>query len=167
MSLRKEEIDKLAGVDFFGLAKNEPHPRVRIRLLALGHLQEGKSKTEIAEMFQVHLVSVRAWFVRFLENGIAGLNEGARSGRRKKLLSEKEEEFCKEIELLQQNKPGGRIRGQDIQLLLKEKFCAEYKLKSVYDVLERCNISWISARSKHPQMDPEIQEDFKKNSKKK
>lgn len=29
-------------------------------------------------------------------------------------------------------------------------------------MLERCGLSWISARSKHPKSDPSVQEDFKK-----
>lgn len=54
-----------------------------------------------------------------------------------------------------------------IQVLLKENFCVDHALPSVYHVLERCGLSWISARSKHPNSDPEAQEDFKKNFKKK
>lgn len=45
----KDQIAKLAGTDFFGLASKESHPRVRIRLLALGHLGAGKAKTEVAD----------------------------------------------------------------------------------------------------------------------
>jgi transposase len=167
MSKKQEELSTLQGFDFFQLATKEPHPRVRIRLLALGHLQKGKEKMEVANMFQVSLTSLRKWLLRFMKNGILGLREGKRCGRKKKLPLEKEEAFRLEVESLQDICEGGRIRGQDIQILLKEKFCADYALASVYDVLKRCGLSWISARSKHPKSDPAIQEDFKKNSKKK
>lgn len=167
MSKKHDELSKLTGVDFFQLATKEPHPRVRIRLLALGHLQAKKEKREVANMFQITLISLRNWLLRFLRNGVSGLQEGKRTGRKKKLPSEKEEEFRQQVEVLQDAREGGRIRGQDIQILLKEKFCADYALPSVYDVLERCGLSWISSRSKHPKSDPAIQEDFKKNSKKK
>ena len=167
MSKKHDELSKLTGVDFFQLATKEPHPRVRIRLLALGHLQAKKEKMEVAYMFQISLISLRNWLLRFIKNGVSGLQEGKRIGRKKKLPSEKEEEFRQQVEALQDAREGGRIRGQDIQILLKEKFCADYALPSVYDVLERCGLSWISARSKHPKSDPEAQEDFKKNSKKK
>lgn len=167
MGKKQEELSTLQGVDFFELARKEPHPRARIRLLALGHLQKGKEKMEVANMFQVSLTSLRKWLVRFMKNGILGLQEGKRCGRKKKLPLEKEEAFRLEVESLQDVREGGRIRGQDIQILLKEKFCADYALPSVYDVLERCGLSWISSRSKHPKSDPAIQEDFKKNSKKK
>ena len=158
---------KNSEVDFFQLARREPNPRVRIRFLALGHLKTGKSKQEVCEIFQIVLITLRRWVLRFATHGIQGLNEQSGKGRKKKLCAEKEEEFRQEVEKLQTLREGGRIRGQDIQVLLKEKFCVDHALPSVYHVLERCGLSWISARSKHPKSDPVIQEDFKKNSEKK
>ena len=154
-------------IDFFQLAKREPNPRTRIRFLALGHLKAGKSKQEVSEMFQIVLISLRRWVLRFIANGVNGLQEQPGKARKKKLSVEQEEEFRQEVEKLQTLRKGGRIRGQDIQILLKEKFCVDHALPSVYHVLERCGLSWISARSKHPKSDSVLQEDFKKNSKKK
>lgn len=167
MGKKQNELSTLAGVNFFQLATKEPHPRVRIRLLALGHLQAGREKMDVANMFQVSLTSLRKWLLRFMKNGVSGLQEGHRQGRNKKLPFDKEEEFRQQVEALQEAREGGRVRGQDIQILLKEKFSVDYALPSVYDVLERCGLSWISSRSKHPKSDPVIQEDFKKNFKKK
>ena len=167
MNTQQDELSKLEGTDFFQLAKREPHPRVRIRLLALGHLQARRTKTEIVNMFQISFPTLREWFIRFVSEGLKGLQEKPGKGRKKKLTSEQEEEFRKEVEALQRQREGGRVRGQDIQILLKEKFCVDHALPSVYHVLERCGLSWISSRSKHPKSDPVIQEDFKKNSKKK
>lgn len=164
---RQAELARMSGVDFFALAKMERHARTRMRYLALGHVKEGKIKQDVATMFKIHTVTLRNWIVIFLNEGIQGLQEGKRTGRRKKLAKENEEEFRQQIEKLQEKREGGRIRGQDIQVLLKETFHADYKLPSVYDVLARCNVSWISARSKHPKSDPIAQEEFKKNSKKK
>lgn len=167
MNIQQKELSTLEGTDFFQLAKREPHPRVRIKLLALGHLQSGRTKTEIVNMFQISFPTLREWFVRFMSEGLEGLQEKPGRGRRKKLTSEQEEEFRKEVEALQRQREGGRVRGQDIQILLREKFCVDHALPSVYHVLERCGLSWISCRSKHPKSDPVIQEDFKKNSRKK
>ncbi|MGA8165025.1 MAG: helix-turn-helix domain-containing protein [Waddliaceae bacterium] len=76
MGKKHDELSKLEGVDFFRLAKKEPHPRVRMRLLALGHLQKRKGKMEVTNMFQISLTSLRQWLLRFLKNGISGLQEG-------------------------------------------------------------------------------------------
>ena len=167
MGKKQDELSKLTEVDFFGLATKEPHPRTRIRLLALGHLQARKTKTEIIDMFQISFPSLRKWLLRFIKDGLSGLKEGQRSGRKKKLPTEKEEEFRQQVEALQETRKGGRIRGEDIQVLLREKFFVDYALPSVYNVLERCELSWISSRSKHPRSDPVLQENFKKNSEKK
>ncbi len=145
-----DELAKLADVDFFKIAKRESIPKTRIRFLALGHLRSGKTKNEVAQMFQVSLTALRKWLLRFLNGGIDGLRAKAGKGRKRKLPSEREEEFREQIELLQESLEGGRVRGQDVQVLLKEKFCIEHALPSVYHVLERCGLSWISARSKHP-----------------
>jgi transposase len=154
-------------VDFFQLAKREPNPRTRIRFLALGHLKAGKSKREVIEMFQIVFITLRRWVLRFVAKGVQGLKEQPGKGRKKKLSVEQEEEFRQQVEKLRILREGGRVRGQDIQILLKEKFCVDHALPSVYHVLERCGLSWISTRSKHPKSDPAIQEEFKKNSRKK
>jgi len=122
-------------VDFFQLAKREPNPRVRIRFLALGHLKAGKSKQEVTEMFQIVFISLRRWVLRFITNGVQGLKEKPGKGRKKKLSSEQEEEFRQQVEKLQTLREGGRVRGQDIQVLLKEKFCVDHALPSVYSNL--------------------------------
>lgn len=162
-----DELAKLKGVDFFQIAKREPHPKTRIRFLALGHLQSGKTKNEIAHMFQVSLTALRKWLLRFLNGGIDGLGAKTGKGRKRKLPPQREEEFRKRVEQLQESLEGGGVRGQDVQILLKEKFCVDHALPSVYHVLERCGLSWISARSKQPKSNRETQEDFKKNCKKK
>ncbi|MGA8165305.1 MAG: winged helix-turn-helix domain-containing protein [Waddliaceae bacterium] len=147
MGKKHDELSKLEGVDFFRLAKKEPHPRVRMRLLALGHLRKRKEKMEAANMFQISLTSLRQWLLRFLKNGISGLQEENLHGRKKKLPIEKEEKFRQEVEALQEAREGGRIRGQDIQILLKEKFRVDYALPSVYDVLKRCGLRQLRTRS--------------------
>ena len=167
MGRLKDEVAKLSGTEFFQLAKKEPHPRTRIRLLALGHLESGRTKTEVAAMFQVSFPTLRTWLVRFIAEGVEGLRDRDGKGRKRKLSSEREEDFRQQVEELQENREGGRVRGQDVQVLLKEKFCVDHALPSVYHVLERCGLSWISSRSKHPKSDPAAQEQFKKNSKKK
>ena len=164
---RKQELELLARIDFFSLAKTEHHPRNRTRFLALGHVKNGTKKQSVAEMFQIHPITLRQWLRRFFHGGIESLKEGFRSGRKKKLPANQEAVFVQEVERLQDTRKGGRIRATDIQVLLKEQFCVEHALPSVYHVLERCGLSWISARSKHPKSDPIVQEDFKKNFRKK
>ena len=61
---------------------------------------------------------------------------------------------------------GGRLIGEDIRSILKEKFNVVYTLNGTYDLLKGLNMVWISSRSRHPKQDDEIQETYKKNFKK-
>jgi transposase len=167
MNRPEDELAQLAETDFFQLAKRESNSRIRIRLLALGHLRAGKTKLEVINMFRIVFPTLREWLLRFIAEGVDGLRDKQGRGRKRKLSAEQEEDFRQQIERLQESREGGRVRGQDVQVLLKEKFCVDHALPSVYHVLERCGLSWISARSKHPKSDSVAQEDFKKNSKKK
>jgi transposase len=123
---RKQELEFLATTNFFSLAKTEQHPRDRIRLLALGHVKNGTKKQSVAEMFQIHPITLRQWLRWFFHGGIAALKEGFRSGRKKKLPANQEAFFVQEVERHQETRKGGRIRAADLQVLLKEQFCVEY-----------------------------------------
>lgn len=160
----KEEIDK---IDFFELAKQEKNPRKRIRLLAMGQVKRKKVRYEIAEMYQITTETIRKWVSGFLQHGLEALEEKPRKGRKRKLSSEREEEFRVEVERLQEQREGGRIRASDIQQMLEEKFAVKLAQPSIYHLLKRCRLSWISARSKHPKANKVEQEEFKKNSKRK
>lgn len=55
------------------------------------------------------------------------------------------------------------VVGEDIKQMLQEKFNAGYYVNSVYRLLNRLDIIWITGRSIHPKADKEAQEEFKKN----
>ncbi|NGX32187.1 MAG: hypothetical protein K1060chlam4_00228 [Candidatus Anoxychlamydiales bacterium] len=86
MSKKQDEPSQLNGVDFFRLVTKESDPRTRIRVLALGHLQAGKKKMVVINMFQISLTSLRKWLLRFIKNGLECIQEGHRSGRKKNLV---------------------------------------------------------------------------------
>ncbi|WP_041350350.1 helix-turn-helix domain-containing protein [Nitrosococcus watsonii] len=45
---------------------------------------------------------------------------------------------------------------------MAEHFGVSYSLSGLYEVLRRAGLSWVSARSRHPQRDGQVQEAFKK-----
>ena len=105
---------------------------------------------------------MRKCLLRFLSVRIDGLQPKTGKGRKRKLSSEREEEFREQVEQLQRSLEERRVRGQNVQVLLKEKFCVDHSLPSVYHALKRCGLSSISPRSKHPKSSHEAQENFKK-----
>jgi len=64
-----------------------PHPRMRRRALAiLGH-HRGQSLPQLAILFAVRYATVHAWLQAWQRHGLAGLAEGRRSGRPRKLAA--------------------------------------------------------------------------------
>ena len=162
---RKAKIPEgMEDIDFFGLAKKEPHPRVRLRLLALGHFKNGKKAKEIGEFLDVGQDALREWRNRFSEQGLAGLREGHRSGAQPRLKREDEASFVCALEELQRERSGGRVTWKEIQKLLQKQYHATYSQNGVYALLQRLKVVWVSARSKHPTSDEKVQEAFKKTS---
>jgi transposase len=64
---------------------------------------------------------------------------------------------------LQRRRSGGRVKGQDVLEMMKNKFGVTCTKRSAYNHLKRAKLVWVSARSQHPKVDPLKQEEFKKN----
>ena len=122
-------------IDFEKLYKEEKEGELKVRYLALHHLQSGESRASVARIVLRKWQTIDEWQRKFKEEG---LNE------------------------IQSSKKGGRIIGKDIQNLLSNEFGANYHEDSVYNLLDRLGIVWITARSIHPSANPENQENFKK-----
>src|SRR5512144_2333575 len=61
--------------DFTDLARRALDGRVRVRLLALAHLQEGKTPRDIGAMLKVHEKTVLKWIRRYRARGVEGMAE--------------------------------------------------------------------------------------------
>ncbi|SFV88906.1 Mobile element protein [hydrothermal vent metagenome] len=149
--------------DFKLLAQNETNSKTKIRFMALNNIQKGQTYASTATTFLITIDSVNKWMARYNKNGIEGLRNKPMSGRTS-LANDKDKSkiFDKIIEL-QSSKKGGRVRLKDIDKLLKDDFNINYKnLSGVHKLVTRLGISWISARSKHPNQDLEKQTLYKK-----
>ncbi|MEC6816922.1 helix-turn-helix domain-containing protein [Photobacterium toruni] len=85
-----------------------------MRLLALEHFKEGKSRTQIAKYLKVSRTSINKWVSVFLEEGLEGPQEKPRSGRSAFLTSKQREQLSNYIKLKAQDSSGGRLIGADI-----------------------------------------------------
>jgi transposase len=154
--------DTLLDFDFAALARTEKHARTRIRFLGMEHLNEGYLYREVAQFLGVHLTTVQDWVHRFSAEGLDGLRESPRSGATRKLSANREEAFKAAVMALGEQREGGRITGHTIRTLLAEQFGVHCCLNSVYNLLHRLGLVWITARSKHPKQDQAVQDAFKK-----
>lgn len=163
MKATSDYIEKLGQYNFIELYKTAKHPREKTRFLAFSHLKEGKTPREVSEIVRVKRNTVYVWIRNFKSLGIDGLRE--KPGRGKKPLIPKSERaaFRQSVEELQAGRPGGCITGKDVLNLMKQKYGVKCTLRSAYNHLKNASLVWVSARSKHPNVDFEQQEKFKKN----
>lgn len=151
--------------DFEKLYKNEGNAESRIRLLGLYHYKSGKTFVEVGSLLLKDRHTIAEWVARFQTEGLEGVYNKPGRGRNPILAKEQEDGFVKEVELMQKNRQGGRVTGEEIKAMLLDKFDAEYSLNGVYELLERVGLVWITSRSEHPKADQSAQEHFKKTLK--
>ena len=149
--------------DFKRLAKRSTNPREKIRLLAFAHIQDGKSVQEAAEAVKLNRNAIYVWLRKFKKEGLQGLKEKGGRGAKPKIPMSESEAFRNAVLELQKGRNGGRIKGQDVLDMMKEKFGVTCTKRSAYNHLKKANLVWVSARSQHPNADPVKQEEFKKN----
>lgn len=129
MPVLRELPETLYRHDFTELACRELDGRVRMRLLALAHLQERRSPREVGAMLKVHEKTVLKWLRRFRAGGVAGMAEQPGRGAKRRLRAEQEPHL--KALLAQAKGSGGRLRGEEIQALMAEHFGVEYSLSGV------------------------------------
>jgi len=164
---KAQPIPGLAEHDFAKLAKREKNARKRIRFLAFAHIVDGKSFSEAARIVKVLPRTVITWISKFRKNGINALNEQSGRGRKRKIEENDEEAIGAAVEEMQKKREGGRIRGGDVHKIIEAHYGVNLSNGSLYRVLHRAGLSWITGRSQHPKADVKMQEGFKKTLKKK
>ncbi len=141
---------------------NAKNPREKIRYLALSLIQKGEHLTTVAQQLDICRKTVGNWLQRYLNEGLQGLHERPASGGRPGLLSQQQLQALPQIvQQLQQQRSAGRVMARDIQqyFLQQGVKCSE---SVIYTWFSKAGLSWVSSRSRHPQSDPDTQEEFKK-----
>jgi transposase len=158
----KKLIVDIQAFDFLSTYKVEQNSRIKIKLLALHHLQAGKTIQEVSKILLYDRRSIRHWLHMFALFDYEGLIDKKGRGRKPRLCKIYEDSFRERLDDIQESKKGGRITVYDIQQLLADEFNCCYSRSGVYALLDRLNVVWISARSKHPKHSEEAIEQFKK-----
>jgi len=156
-------IIKIQEFDFRSEYKRERDPLIKIKFLALHHLQAGQLLKTVAENILYDEKALRRWVHRFVAFDYEGLIEKKGRGQKPRLPIKDEEAFKDALDQLHEDKNGGRVSVEDIQKLLVDKFDCNYSRSGIYTLLDRINIVWISGRSKHPKHSQEAIDLFKEN----
>src|SRR3954470_17745292 len=136
------------------------------RMLALALVLEGASRAEAARAAGMDRQTLRDRVHRYNEEGLAGLRDRPRSGRRPRLTPEQEAELAAAVERGPDPDRGGVVRWRrvDLQALIEARFAVRRHERTVGKVLRRLGFARLSVRPRHPKADEAAQEAFKKAS---
>jgi transposase len=136
------------------------------RMLALALVLEGASRAAAARAAGMDRQTLRDWVQRYNAEGLAGLHDRPRSGRKPRLTPEQMAEL--ETVVGQGPDPARdgvvRWRRVDLKALIKARFDTELHERSVGKLLRRLGFARLSVRPQHPSSDPAAQAAFKKGS---
>jgi transposase len=136
------------------------------RMLALALVLEGRSREAAARAAGMDRQTLRDWVHRYNAQGLAGLHDRPRSGRRPRLTPEQMAELDKVVDDGPDPETDGVVRWRrvDLQALIKARFDVELHERSVGKLLHRLGFARLSVRPQHPSSDPVAQDAFKKTS---
>jgi transposase len=140
--------------------------RAARRMLALALVLEGSSREEAARAAGMDRQTLRDWVHRYNAEGLAGLSDRPRSGRKPRLTAGQEAELAAAVERGPDPDRDGVVRWRrvDLQALIEARFGVRLHERSVGKVLHRLGFARLSVRPKHPKADEAAQEAFKKAS---
>jgi transposase len=141
-----------------------PEANAARRMLALALVLEGRSREAAARAAGMDRQTLRDWVHRYNAEGLAGLHDRPRSGRKPRLTPEQMAELEKVVEQGPDPARDGVVRWRrvDLKALIKARFDVDLHERSVGKVLHRLGFARLSVRPKHPSSQPEAQETFKK-----
>ena len=145
-------------------AQAEPDRRAALRALAIAQALEGASRAEAARVVGRERQSLRDAVVRYNAEGLAGLRDRPRSGRREKLNAARQDDLRAWV--LQGPDPDvdgvSSYRLLDIAAHVEQRWGVSYSLSALARLLHRMGLSWQKARPAHPKGSAEVRELYKK-----
>src|ERR687883_2139224 len=135
-----------------GRCRDAPAAR---RILALALVLEGCSREEAARHAGMDRQTLRGWVHRYNAEGLPGLRDRPRSGRKPRLTPEQEAELATAVEQGPDPDRDGVVRWRrvDLRALIEARFAVRLHERTVGKVLRRLGFTRLSVRPKHPKAD--------------
>ena len=157
---------RMEATELRALARTEKSGRVASRLLAIANVLSGMSRELSARLAGMDRQTLRDWVHRFNAEGVEGLRDRPRTGRRRVLDEAGRQALSARVERGPDPATDGlaRWRCLDLQAWLETEYGIRYHENSVSRILRELGFSHVSVRPTHPQGDPVAREEFKKTS---
>jgi transposase len=146
------------------LARRERDGRVAARLIALANVLDGMSRKAAARAAGMDRQTLRDWVIRFNAEGVEGLRDQARSGRRP-WMNEGQQAALKAIVLRGPDPERDGVstwRIIDLCRIAEERFDITYREGGMRRLVKALDLSWQKIRPRHPKADKAVQERFKR-----
>ena len=147
------------------LARQESDGRVACRLLGVANALDGMSREQAARQAGMDRQTLRDWVIRFNAEGVEGLRDRPKSGRRP-WLDEGQLATFKALVLRGADPERDGVstwRAKDLCRLVEQRFGVVYSENGMLRLLHDLDLSWQKARPVHPEADRNAQARFKKN----
>jgi len=151
------------------IEKNEKY-KTGVKLHAIYNISKGISSRKLVDFYGFSFSQILNWAHRFEAEGVEGLNDKHGRGRKSKLT---DSQLILLKELLMSKTPldfghnTSTWTGVLVGKLIKDCFGVIYGQANVYNLLNKIGFSYQKAKGKYPEADPEKQEIFKEDFKKK
>ena len=136
------------------------------RLLALAQVLDGRSRSDAARAGGMERQTLRDWVHRYNAEGVEGLRDRPRTGRRPRLSEGQLAELADLVEAGPDVAVHGVVRWRcvDLQGVIETRFGVAISERHVGRLLGRLKFTRLSVRPRHPRADEEAQRAFKKTS---
>ena len=146
------------------LARRQSDPAASARMYAIANALEDVPRAEAARLAGMERQALRDAVVRYNAEGLDGLHDRPRSGRKPRLTEAEQTELAKLIE------DGPDVEASGLSAWTLADLCAEIRKRwaktlhpaSLSRVVRKLGFSRQKARQVHPQSDKEAQEAFQK-----
>jgi len=151
------------------LFKKDNRYTIGIRLYAVYQISLGKTSRDVQELYDTSYKQICNWVHKFEKEGIEGLRDKAKSGRKPRLENQQLDEIKN---VLQNNRPEefgyntSTWNGPLVIDYIKKKYGIEYKKANIYNILSSLGFTYQKGRAIYPERDEEKREEFREAVKK-
>jgi len=144
--------------------------KIGVKLHAIYQISQGLSSRRLVDFYGFSFSQILNWAHRFEAEGVEGLKDKNGRGRKSKLT---DSQLISLKELLMSKTPldfghnTSTWTGALVTKLIKDYFGVLYGQANVYNLLKKIDFSYQKTKGKYPEADPEKQEIFKEDLKKK
>lgn len=157
----KEELKKLYN--------NEKKAKAKLRLLAAIQRKEGKTLDDISSYLQKPKTTIHDWLQRIDNKGLKNIYDVKQPGKPPRL----NEHQLKELEAILDESPSKQ--GMPfvlwitnlVQYIILKKFNKKFEVRQIRNIVKKINFTLQIPRQEHRKANKKLQEEFKKNLKRK